>query len=109
MGRIALVGNGWHPKLFREEARALLGHVDTIHPRIVLAESKDSVLERISRASLIDSSLNSFCTIIGKGITIDAIVSKIGEWAESNIQEGTFAIRARRLGQGVGSISRREI
>ena len=109
MGRIALVGNGWHPKLFREEARALLGHVDTIHPRIVLAESKDSVLERISRASLIDSSLNSFCTMIGKGITIDAIVSEIGEWAESNIQEGTFAIRARRLGQGVGSISRREI
>ena len=46
MGRLALVGNGWHPKLFREEARSLLGHVDTIHPHSS-GESKDSVLEDI--------------------------------------------------------------
>ena len=43
-----------------------------------------------------------------KGIAIDAIVSEIGEWADSNIQEGTFAIRARRAWTGVGGISRRE-
>ena len=109
MGRIALIGNGWHPKLFREEVRALLGPVDAIHPRIVFAESKASVLERISRASLIDSAINSFCSIRGERVTIDAIVSKIGEWAKSNIPEGTFAVRARRIGQGVGNISRREI
>ena len=51
MGRIVLVGNGWHPPLFRAEVNALAGHSEIFHPRIVSVSQSNKNLENISGAA----------------------------------------------------------
>ena len=108
---LALVGSGWHPPLFREEARALLGSIEVLHPRMVSCPNSDSVLGRITRASLIDEAIESTSRLlIGDGdISASEIAIHVGEWAQSFLPEGSFAVRARNLGRGVCDLSRREI
>ena len=108
---LALVGSGWHPPLFREEARSLLGPIEVLHPRMVSSLQSGSELSRISYASLVDEvivSTSSLCIDDGE-ITASEIAMHVGEWAQSFLPEGSFAVRARNLGQGVCNLSRREI
>ena len=56
---LAILGSGWHPPLFREEARALLGPIEVLHQRMAFFTQSDEVIGRISEASLIDEALNS--------------------------------------------------
>ncbi|GIQ99268.1 MAG: hypothetical protein CM15mP6_2850 [Methanobacteriota archaeon] len=70
-----------------------------------------SELSRISYASLVDEvivSTSSLCIDDGE-ITASEIAMHVGEWAQSFLPEGSFAVRARNLGQGVCNLSRREI
>ncbi len=108
---LALVGSGWHPPLFREESRALLGPIETLHPRLVFVTQSDSVLGRISGASLIDEVIESTSRlwVDDREISPSQIAGYVEEWAESFLPEGSFAVRARKLGQGVCDLSRREI
>ena len=108
---LALVGSGWHPPLFREEARSLLGSIEVLHPRMVYSSQSGSELGRISGASLIDEVIvsTSMLRIDDGGISASEIAMHVEEWAQSYLPEGSFAVRARNLGQGVCSISRREI
>ena len=111
VSNLALVGSGWHPPLFREEAKALLGEIEALHPRMVSSQQSDSVLGSISGASLVDEVIESTSRIwIDEGgISASEIAMHVEEWAQSYLPEGSFAVRARNLGQGVCSISRREI
>ena len=108
---LAIVGSGWHPPLFREEARALLGPIETLHPRIVFVTQSDDVIERISKASLADIALSQTSRMwtYGQEANQDEVASHIAEWAESFLPAGTFAVRAKRLGTGIAGLSRREI
>jgi len=108
---LALVGSGWHPPLFREEARSLLESIDVLHPRIVTSSNSDSAVGRISRAALIDEAIESTSRLwINDGnISASEIAIHVEEWAQSFLPEGSFAVRARNLGRGVCDLSRREI
>ena len=108
---LVILGSGWHPHLFREEARALLGPIEVLHKRMAFLTQSDDVIDRISGASLIDEALNSTSRlwVYNQEITPDEVASHVAEWSKSFLPEGTFSIRARKLGSGVGSLSRREI
>ena len=104
---LALVGSGWHPPLFREEARALLGPIEVLHPRMVSSSQSGAELGRISGASLVDEVIvsTSRLWIDNGGITASEIAMHVEEWAQSFLLEGSFAVRARNLGQGVCDLS----
>ena len=94
---LALVGSGWHPPLFREEARSLLGSIEVLHPRMVYSSQSGSELDRISGASLIDEAIvsTSMLRIDDGGISASEIAMHVEEWAQSYLPEGSFAVRAR--------------
>jgi len=108
---LTIVGSGWHPSLFREEAKALLGPIETLHPRIVFVTQSDEVIDRISGASLVEFALShsSRMWTYGQEAKQDEVAANVAEWAESFLPEGTFAVRAKRLGTGISGLSRREI
>ena len=110
MGRIVLVGNGWHPPLFRAEVNALAGHSEIFHPRIVSVSQSQNNLENISGAALVDMAIKNTSTIkkcvdISENDIADSVVS----WSDKNLPEGSFSVRARKLGKGVSDLSRRKI
>ena len=110
MGRIVLVGNGWHPPLFRAEVNALAGHSEIFHPRIVSVSQSNKNLENISGAALVDMAIKNTSTIkkcvdISENDIADSVVS----WSDKNLPEGSFSVRARKLGKGVSDLSRRKI
>ena len=111
VSNLALVGSGWHPPLFREEARALLGSAEILHPRMVSVAHSDSVQGMISGASLVDEVIESTSRIwIDEGgISVSEIATHVEEWSQALLPEGSFAVRARNLGRGVCDLSRREI
>ena len=108
---LVLLGSGWHPPLFREECRALLGPIETLHPRLTFVTQVESVLERISGASLVDDVLHSTSRlwVYEQDVSVGDIATCVHEWAESFLPTGSFAVRARKLGTGVCDLSRREI
>lgn len=110
MQMITLVGNGWHPWLFREEAKSLMGEIETIHSRIVSIPLSENTLSRLSRAALIDDVLeNSETHVIGEGTTSAQIAEAISAWSENSLEPGTFAVRSRSIGIGIDGISTKEI
>ncbi len=107
---ITLVGNGWHPWLFREELKSLVGEIEPIHPRIASIPLSENTFSRLSRAALIDDVLeNSETHIIEEGTTSSQIADTISAWAENFLGPGTFAIRSRSIGIGIDGISTKEI
>ena len=108
---MVLVGSGWHPPLFREECRVLLGPIETLHPRMTFVTQSDPVLERISGASLVDDVIHSTSRlwVYERDVSAVDIATYVDEWAESFLPEGSFAVRARKLGTGACDLSRREI
>ena len=60
MSQSILLGNGWHPPLFRSEINALFGELKILHPRIVLLDQPidETFLTRVSRAALVDDVIN---------------------------------------------------
>ena len=111
MRSLVLIGSGWHPPLFRAEARALLGPIETLHPRIAFVTQSDEVLSRVSGASLFDEALHSTSRLWGYGerLTAEELASHIAQWADDFLPDGTFSVRARRIGTGVDGISRRHV
>ena len=111
MRSLVLIGSGWHPPLFRAEARALLGPIETLHPRIVFVTQSDEVLSRIRGASLMDEALHSTSRLWGHGerLTAEELATHISQWADDFLPGGTFSVRARRIGTGVDGISRRHV
>ena len=79
VSNLALVGSGWHPPLFREEARSLLGPIEVLHPRMVSPSESGSELGRIAGASLVDDVIvsTSKLWIDDRGITASEILSLI--------------------------------
>ena len=108
---LALLGSGWHPRLFREECRALLGPIEILHPRLTFVTQAESVLDRISGASLVDDVLHSTSRlwVYEQDVSSEEVASCVHEWAESCLPIGSFAVRARKIGTGVCDLSRREI
>ena len=108
---LALVGNGWHPPRFREEARALLGPIEALHPRLAFVTQTESVLDRILGASLVDDVLHSTSRLwtYETDVTSGDVAAYVGEWAEEHLPSGSFAVRARKLGLGIEGLSRKEI
>ncbi len=111
MRSLAIVGSGWHPPLFREEVRALLGPIETLHPRVVFVTQSDDVIDRISGASLVDVALShtSRMWTYGQEAKQEEVASYVADWAESFLPDGTFAVRSKRLGTGISGLSRREL
>ena len=108
---LVLLGSGWHPRLFREECRSLLGPIETLHPRLTFVTQTESVLERISGASLVDDVIHSTSRlwVYEQDVSAGDVATCVHEWAESFLPKGSFAVRARKLGTGVCDLSRRDI
>ena len=108
---LVLLGSGWHPRLFREECKALLGPIETLHPRLTFVTQTESVLGRISGASLVDDVLHSTSRlwVYEQDVSAHDVATCVNEWAESFLPKGSFAVRARKLGTGVCDLSRRDI
>ena len=108
---LVLLGSGWHPPLFREECKALLGPIETLHPRLTFVTQLDSILDRISGASLVDEVLHSTSRlwVYEREVSSEDIANYVDEWAESFLPIGSFAVRARKLGKGVCDLSRRDL
>ena len=108
---MVLIGSGWHPRLFREECRALLGPIETLHPRLAFVTQEESVLERITGASLVDDVIHttSRLWVYEQEVSVGDVAICVHEWAESFLPKGSFAVRARKIGAGVCDLSRREI
>jgi len=108
---LALVGNGWHPSLFREEAKALLGPIEALHPRLAFVTQTDTVLDRILGASLVDDVLHSTSRLwtYDTEVTSEEVATYVEEWAGNFLPSGSFAVRARKLGLGITGLSRKEI
>ena len=106
---LALVGIGWHSWLFREEMRALLGDVNTLHHRIVTCDTGHEDISRLSGSALLDEVL-----LLGGHSRFpdslefqDLLCQEIGDWGIQNIGEGDFAVRTRKIGELPNSISSR--
>ena len=96
---LTLVGNGWHPWLFREEVTSLIGEPEILHPRLVSIPLSEKIFSRISRAALIDDALQfSESYVIGEGTNSSQIARAISEWSSKFLMPGTFAIRSRSIG-----------
>ena len=108
---LVLLGSGWHPRLFREECRSLLGPIETLHPRLTFVTQTESVLERISGASLVDDVIHSTSRlwVYEQEVSAGDVATCVHEWSESFLPRGSFAVRARKLGTGVCGLSRRDI
>ena len=111
MRSLMLIGSGWHPSLFRAEANALVGPIETLHPRIAFVTQSESILDRLSDASLVDDVLHHTSRLwsYDQILSTSELAAHIAEWAEDFLPSGTFAVRSRRLGTGVDGISRREV
>ena len=107
---LTLVGNGWHPWLFREETKSLMGEIEVLHPRVVSVPLKENTNSRFSRAALIDDVLeNPGALTINEGTTSSQIGEAISEWSAKFMEPGTFAVRSRSIGIGMDGISSKEI
>ena len=109
MSQSILLGNGWHPPLFRSEINALFGELKILHPRIVLLDQPidETFLTRVSRAALVDDVIN-FGGYSYRS-DFDSITDEISNWCKKNLPSGSFAVRSKKLGSGVESISRRDL
>ncbi len=107
---LTLVGNGWHPWLFRQEVTSLIGESEVIHPRLVSIPLSENTFSRISRAALIDDALQySESYVIGEGTNSSQIARAISEWSTKFLMPGTFAVRSRSIGISIDGISTKEI
>ena len=108
---MVLVGSGWHPPLFREECKSLLGPLEILHPRILFVTQADSAVKSISGASLVDEVLHSTSRlwVYEQDVSAHDIATYIDEWAQRFLPTGSFAVRARKLGIGVSNLCRSEI
>ena len=104
-----LLGSGWHPFLFRSEITALFGDFKTLHPRLVLLNQSidEKLLSRLSRAALVDDLLHFGG--YSNGTDFNIISQEISNWSKENLPSGSFAVRSKKLGSGIESISRREL
>ena len=105
-----MIGSGWHSSLFRAEIKALTGPIEVIHPRVLYIPLTDSTLTKLSRAALLDDvlSLSARYWVYSEPSQED-LTKTIAEWAQLNLPEGSFVVRARKLGTGIRGFSRSEI
>ena len=108
MGQIILVGSGWNPFLFRAEMNSLVGYDNIIHPRLVTI-SNNSIIDNLSKSALLDDMLYNTEIISNNNITEEQISLLIHKWALNNLPRGSFAIRTRKLGEDILSLSSSEI
>ena len=110
MQGLTLIGSGWHPTLFRAEVKALTGPIEVMHPRVLYIPLTESTLPRLSRAALLDDVLSLSARYWVYSETSQEDLSRtIAEWARLNLPEGSFAVRARKLGTGIPGFSSSEI
>ena len=110
MQGLTLIGSGWHPTLFRAEVKALTGPIEVMHPRVLYIPLTESTLLRLSRAALLDDVLSLSARYWVYSETSQEDLSRtIAEWARLNLPEGSFAVRARKLGTGIPGFSSSEI
>ena len=110
MQGLTLIGSGWHPTLFRAEVKALTGPIEVMHPRVLYIPLTESTLPRLSRAALLDDvlSLSARYWVYSETSQND-LTGTIAEWARLNLPDGSFAVRARKLGTGIPGFSSSEI
>lgn len=107
---LTLVGNGWHPWLFREESKSLMGEIEVLHPRVVNIPLQENTHSRISRAALIDDVLENPASLtITEDVTSSQIGEAISEWSAEFMEPGTFAVRSRSIGIGIDGVSSKDI
>ena len=107
MLNLVLIGSGWHPPLFRAEVSALAGPIEALHPRAVFLTNDDAALHRLSGAALVDDALSRTARLWDpSGLSVAELVGHIAQWASTSLPEGSFAVRARKLGRGIEGLSR---
>tara|TARA_Y100000768_G_C23972141_1_gene681104 strand:+ start:1186 stop:2316 length:1131 start_codon:yes stop_codon:yes gene_type:complete len=104
MGEIILVGSGWNPFLFRAEINSLVNLNKIIHPRMVTI-SNNSNINNLSNAALLDDILFNSEIIDDVNISEKDISLLIHKWAVNNLPSGSFAIRTRKIGEEIVSLS----
>ena len=110
MQGLTLIGSGWHPNLFRAEIKALTGPIEVMHPRVLYIPLTESTLPRLSRAALLDDVLALPARYwVYSETSQNDLTGTIAEWARTHLPEGSFAVRARKLGTGIPGFSSSEI
>jgi tRNA (guanine10-N2)-dimethyltransferase len=104
MGEIILVGSGWNSFLFRAEINSLVNLDKIIHPRMVTI-SNNSNINNLSNAALLDDILFNSEIIDDCNISEKDISLLIHKWAVNNLPRGSFAIRTRKIGEEIVSLS----
>ena len=106
MGQTILVGSGWNPFLFRAEINSLVGFDEVIHPRLI-SLSNNLNIDKLSKSALLDDILKNTEVIdyFKTNMNEIEISSLIQKWALKNLPKGSFAIRTRKLGIGIISLS----
>lgn len=110
MGQTILVGSGWNPFLFRAEINSLVGFDEVIHPRLI-SLSNNLNIDKLSKSALLDDILKNTEVIdyVKTNMNEIEISSLIQKWALKNLPKGSFAIRTRKLGIGIISLSSNKI
>ena len=94
-----VIGSGWHPRLFREEAEKIHGAYNAIHPRILEIPSPRKTETSCSLTSI---TLKSAVKLPLKKTNL---TRSLHRWADTTDIEGSFAVRSMKLGTGIAGIS----
>ena len=98
-----ITGTGWHPRMFREEVSRIHGPFTPLHPRILELEDWDKDQSWCSESTFL---LRDAAILPMDEAEIQAFLD---EWGSGLNIQGTFAVRASKLGIGLPALSKRNV
>ena len=103
MSNSVVIGAGWHPSLFRQEATQLIESYEFVHAHALICDAPDA-RRLISRSSLISEVLSP-----GGIVSVGNVIETVAEsFLELNIN-GSVAVKSSRTGEKIEGWSGQEI
>lgn len=103
MTNSVVIGAGWHPSLFRQEAEQLIESFEFVHAHALVCDASDA-LRLISRSSLISEVLSP-----GGIVSVGNVIETVAEaFLDLNLS-GSVAVKSSRTGEKIDGWSGQEI
>ena len=103
MTNSVVIGAGWHPSLFRQEAEQLIESFEFVHAHALVCDASDA-LRLISRSSLISEVLSP-----GGIVSVGNVIETVAEaYLDLNLS-GSVAVKSSRTGEKIEGWSGQEI
>ena len=103
MSNSVVIGMGWHPGLFRQEATQLIESFQFVHAHALVCEASNAS-QFISRSSLISEVLSP-----GDIVPIDNVIETVAASFLALNLSGSVAVKSSRTGEKIEGWSSREI